>query len=229
VLIPSLSLSLSLSLSFFLSIYVHTHTRARARASCTGVPLPPHTKLVDGKPLLSEEERESIVRDVQKQDATVGAALRTIHRAASSQKKKSDLESIFNTIENLKTCGRCYVRPPEMPRKREKHLLHVRKKNIYSEMSADVKDTTEQKASRILRLILLYAKDSIALPPTDLDLTVQCYGLMRSLDDTTDLWGSSRSESVCTALDDLKGVFSSDDDDDDADLSSLLTVLVAKK
>ena len=202
-----------------------------------GVTLPSHAKLEEGKPLLNEEECKSIIRDVQKTDSVVGTELQNIYQASRKKRSKhTDLDSIISAIEVLKTCGRCYLRVPEMSRKREKHLLHLMKKSMYSEMSADLKCTKEERASRILRLVLLHAKDSIALPPTDFNITCLCYRIVRSLDDETKIWGSSRSGSICSSLDVLEkaGVFNDDevagddDDNDDSDLSLLLSTLLTK-
>ena len=200
-----------------------------------GVTLPSHTKLEEGKPLLSEEECESIVRDVQKQDNTVGAALQNIYKASRKKRSKhTDLDSIVSAINDLKTCGRCFLRAPELSRKREKHLLHVRKKSMFNEMSARSKYTKEERASRTLRLILLHAKDSIVLPSTDFDVTCLCYRFVRSLGDDIKLWGSSRSESVGSVLDVMDkagGMFSGDDDeecdDEDNDVKNISLLLDA--
>ena len=94
--------------------------------------------------------------------------------------------------------------------------------------------TKEERASRTLRLILLHAKDSIALPSTDFDVTCLCYRFLRSLGDDIKLWGSSRSESVGSVLDvmDKDGMFGGDDDDDEdndgKNISLLLDALSSK-
>ena len=109
-------------------------------------------------------------------------------------------------------------------------MLHVRKKSMFNEMSARSKHTKEERASRTLRLILLHAKDSIALPSTDFDVTCLCYRFIRSLGDEIKLWGSSRSESIGNVLDiiDKSGMFSDNEEesvDEDNDGKNILLLL----
>lgn len=176
-----------------------------------GVSLPPSTALPrNGEPILSREARLRVAQTVESYDASVGSEL--INLCKSTRSRRCDLSAAINAVQSLRENGGCYVRAPNLSRKQEKQILHVRKQAAMKTfrstiVSADEDDVDDAKTTRTtlsdeaytiacVRLAFLHAKTSISIPPSVSPST--CRAIVE-MSKGSELWGS-RSEDVWKAL-----------------------------
>eukprot|EP00940_MAST-03C_sp_MAST-3C-sp2_P002550 g2550.t1 len=159
----------------------------------SGVPLPSEARTESGVPMVDANVRADLAIGVGKCDPSVGKTLHNLSKA--SRRDRPNVCAMIDAVNDLKSNSGCYVRPPDLTRRREKQIYHVRKKELDKRIRAAAPTDKEDFVSAIVRLALLRAKSPLLLARMERDVALECVEVVRSCSKKP-LWGAGRSEKV---------------------------------